>query len=143
MANILNATNVKLYYGAGQTPIANCTSAQVTINSEMMGATTKDSGGWEESLPGKKSWTMSGDFLYEQVPGGSAVALSTLFDALVAKTKFLVYFSTKTQGQHQYSGNCYIESIDMSAGVEDNVTFNISLKGTGAITRSSYSGIGT
>lgn len=142
MANIVNATNIKLYYGAAMTLIANCTNAQLSVSVEMMGATTKDSAGWDESIPGKRSWTMTGDFYYERVPGEGAIALSTLYDAAIARTKFKIFFSQKVASTEQFSGDCYIESVDMSAGVEENVSFSLTLKGTGSLTRNTYSGVG-
>lgn len=139
---IINARNVKLYYGAEQALIAHCTNAQLSVSVEMMGATTKDSDGWDESLPGKRSWTMSGDFFYDRAPGSGNIAPSTLFDACINREKFKVWFSQKVTGTEQYSGDCYIESIDISAGLNDNVSFSITLKGTGAILRNLYSGVG-
>lgn len=140
-AGILNATYFALYMdtGSGSTKVAHSTNVSIQINAEMMGATTKDSNGWDESMPGKKSWSASGDFYYDQSPG-SLMGISSIHAALIAKTKITCSFrlSNQVTGDKIYSGYAYLESIDISAGVEDNMSYSISLKGTGAISLTSY-----
>jgi len=140
-AGILNATLFGLYIdtGSGSYKVAHSTNTSIQINAEMMGATTKDSNGWDESLPGKKSWTASGDFFYDQSTG-LLYGIGNVWTALTAGTKVTCLFklSNQVDGDIQYSGYAYIESIDISAGVEDNMSYSVSLKGTGAITRTIY-----
>lgn len=131
---IINATNVKLY--VGDVLVAHCTNAQMSISVEMMGATTKDSAGWEESIPGRKSWSMSGDFFYTNLI--SSVEFNDFYAAIANKTKLTVSFTTRTVGDDQYGGSCYVESAELSAGVEDNASYSITLKGTGALSKTSY-----
>jgi len=133
---IVNATNIRLYLGT--TLVAHATSASLSINVEMMGATTKDSSGWEESIPGRKSWSMNGDFLYT-VASGSSEVFDDFVAAIAAKTKLTALLSTNVTGDSTYSGSCYVESAELSAGVEENATYSITLRGTGALTKGTYS----
>jgi TP901-1 family phage major tail protein len=132
---IVNASLLKLYLGT--TLVAHGTSAQLSMSVEMMGATTKDSAGWEESLPGRKSWTISGDFLFTNTSSSNKVFVD-FFDAITAKTKLTVYFSTMVTGDTQYYGSCYVESAELSAGTEENATYSVTLRGTGAISKGTY-----
>jgi TP901-1 family phage major tail protein len=132
---IVNATNLKLYFGT--TLVAHATSAQLSMNVEMMGATTKDSAGWEESLPGRKSWSLSGDFLFAFSASSNKV-FNDVFAAIESKTKLAIVFGTFVSGDTHYSGNCYVESAELSAGVEDNATYSLTLRGTGAISKGTY-----
>jgi predicted secreted protein len=133
---IINASDFVLYVDG--LPTAHSTNVNVALNVDMMDATNKDSEGWEESIPGKISWKGSGDFYYDQAVGSSKKGIVALFNAAVQKTIVAVVFRLKTQvvGDLSYSGSVYIESIDISAGVEENVSYSISFKGTGKLTRS-------
>lgn len=135
MANIVNASDLKLYLGG--VLIAHCTSASLKVNVEMMPATTKDSAGWDEALPGKKSWSIDGSFFYVNAEASNK-DFKDILDAITAKTLLSVAFRMSTTGTRQYTGSCYIESADLSAGVEENTTYSTNLRGTGTLTVSNY-----
>jgi len=138
---ILNASIFKLYLTISETEraVAHSTNVSISVSQEMMAATSKDSNGWDESLPGKKSWTASGDFYHDQVTSGKH-NLANIFSSLTAGSKLACTFKLDSQqvDDRYFTGNVYIESIDVNAGVEDNISYSISLKGTGALSFTAY-----
>jgi TP901-1 family phage major tail protein len=129
-AGIINATDIRIYVAAAL--IAHTTSAELSVSADMIDITTKDSAGWNEGMPGKKSWEMSGEgkFSFD-----AAYSPEDLFAALLAKTKLAVKYKTATSGNDEYSGDCYVTSWSVSAGVEDATSFSFTFTGTGAIAK--------
>jgi predicted secreted protein len=137
---IINATDFKIYIDTtvgGSRSVAHSTSVSFQVQTDMMDATNKDSAGWDESIPGKQSWNANGDFYYDQSPEGTTNGVVQLWNAWAAKSKVKVRFrlGVMNTGDHYYEGDAFIESLDVSAGVEENVSYTISLKGTGPIQR--------
>jgi TP901-1 family phage major tail protein len=134
---IENATDVvvKLVNGAGGTPsnvLLHATSASLSISREMRDSTTKSSEGWSTSLAGLKSWEISGDGFVDFTGNNNVDALITQMLVADAETaKVTVSFGTAGQ---TYSGDAYITSCSVDAGVEENATYSLTLQGTGDLT---------
>ena len=45
-----------------------------------------------------------------------------------------VKFSTEVSGDHYWSASAYVTSLELSSGMEDNVTYSATFELTGAIT---------
>ena len=132
---IVNATDivVKINSTAGSTPadaILHCTSASLSISREMRDSTTKSSAGWSESLAGLKSWEISGDGFVDFTGTNNVDALIT--EMLSATPAVEVSFGTGTANQ-TYTGEAFITSISLDAGVEENATYSLTLQGTGEL----------
>ena len=132
---IVNATDivVKINTTAGSTPaneILHCTSASLSISREMRDSTTKSSQGWSESLAGLKSWEISGDGFVDFSGNNNIDALIT--EMLSTTPAVEVSFGTGTSGQ-TYTGEAFITSISVDAGVEENATYSLTLQGTGEL----------
>jgi predicted secreted protein len=125
---VVNATAVTLSVDGGL--ISHCTSASLTVNIDLRDKTSKDSGGWSESLGGLKSWELSGDAFIDLTP--TAKGAADMFDKLIAGAAVACIFSVDSE---TYSGNAFITSINMDGGVEENATYSISLTGDGDIER--------
>lgn len=129
---IQNATGVVLSLAG--TALAHCTSASLSISRDLRDSTTKSTGGWSESLGGLMSWEMSGD-AFVDITEGDAV---TNIAALITGTKIVVTFvlddaDSATPAPVTYSGDALITSVSMDAGVEENMSWSISLTGTGPL----------
>ena len=129
---IQNATGVVLSLAG--TALAHCTSASLSISRDLRDSTTKSSAGWSQSLGGLMSWEMSGD-AFVDITDGDAV---TNIAALITGTKIAVTFvlddaDSPTPAPVTYSGDALITSVSMDAGVEENMSWSISLTGTGAL----------
>jgi len=134
---IVNATDViiKINTTAGSTPadvILHCTSASLSISRELRDSTTKSSAGFSESLAGLKSWEISGDGFTDFVTAGSNDINTTeiITEMLSATPSVEVSFGNS---QKTYTGEAFITSFSIDAGVEENSTYSLSLTGTGAL----------
>lgn len=127
---IVNATDFGIYVGVAK--IANSTGSTISISQALRTSVNKDDGGWEKSLPGARSWSMSGDgeFQFEANYGPE-----DLIAAILNRTKISIMFSTEVTGDMRLKGDAYVESFESSGGAEENATFSYSFKGTGPITK--------
>lgn len=128
----INGTKI-LVYSAG-TAIGAATSHSLTIESDTMDVTTKDSAGWAEILPTLKSWSIDVEALltFDETPKR---AYDYLYDAFIARTELTVKFSSEVSGEDKYYGQAYITSAPIEAPMEDKVTYSVTFQGTGALTR--------
>jgi len=133
-SGIINATDLKLYFGG--TLLAECKQAALTVNMDEMAATTKDSAGWYEFLPGMRSWEVTADAWYRN--DQATYEAHDFCSLIAARTSVAVTFRTSTSGDVYYTGTAYPTNWSINAGTEENTSYNISLKGTGSITQASY-----
>ena len=129
---IQNATNVTLSV-AGEV-MAHATSASFSINRDLRDSTTKQSQGWQQNLAGLMSWEMSGDAFVDIA--ATDASLGDLFTLLTDADgdSVAVVFTVGASGD-TYSGNAFLTSISVDAGVEENATFSISLTGSSNLTQ--------
>ena len=149
MAGIENATNVVLQVSTDGTTVnletvAYSTSASLSLTRDLRDSTTKSSDGWSESLAGLKSWELSGDGFVELTDdvtdndpftgsSGTLMGWTKLWDLWTAGTEVAVRFG---KGGKYYDGNAFIASLSADGGVEDNVTYSITLTGSGELSES-------
>jgi len=142
--SVFNGTSLVVLIGAEV--IAFSTSCSLSIAIDAPDASTKESLGWATEIGGQKSWSLTTDGLATVVPGATATYISTseLTALAVARTAVSVKFTTvdnstvggvtPVTGDVIYSGQAFIESVDMTADMENPVTYSVSFKGTGALT---------
>lgn len=136
---IINATNVviKVALTEGGTPtypLVHCTSASLSISREMIDSTTKSSQGWSESLPGLKSWEISGDGFADVSVAVGAIYPDSIVDRMLEANPICeVQFEIDSV---DYTGSVYINSVSIDGGVEENATYSISMTGTSTLTTS-------
>tara|TARA_R110002110_G_scaffold10335_4_gene50754 strand:- start:2250 stop:2696 length:447 start_codon:yes stop_codon:yes gene_type:complete len=137
----LNGTNLTVY--AGSDIIAYSTSCTININHSTRSTSSKESGGWEESMEGMRNWDVSCDALYAWLtPGGSAIAgltLSELFATYIGPTRasFTLTFgvTTTVAGDTKYSGDAWMTSASLTAPLEDTSTYSVSFQGSGQLSQ--------
>tara|TARA_B110000977_G_scaffold149151_1_gene189064 strand:+ start:2850 stop:3260 length:411 start_codon:yes stop_codon:yes gene_type:complete len=128
---IMNGTLLGVY--AGSTLIAHATEGSISLSMDTRDATTKSSSGSRDLLEATKSGTISVSALYAE---DAAYGVDDLMTSWAARTTLVVKFSTEVSGDHFWSASAYISSIEVSAGMEDNVTYSATFELTGAITYS-------
>lgn len=139
---IVNGTSLVLEVstdgGTNYYATAFATSCSLSINMDTRDITTKSSSGWSEKLEAVKSWSIEAEGLQDFQPTGAATLteFDELFSELKDRTAVKVKFKTATTGDYFYSGDAFITSLSMDAPMEDNVTYSVSLEGTGALTES-------
>lgn len=129
-SGIMNGTLIGMYVN-GSVKIANAVSHDLDLSMAVRDTTNKDNAGWQTGLGGLKSWTCSAEAMFDQAANYTFDQLFALFDA---RTAITVYLSTTVTGDKKYSGSALITGLKKSAPNEANVTFSVTLQGTGALT---------
>jgi predicted secreted protein len=142
--SVFNGTSLVVLIGTEV--IAFATSCSLSIAIDTPDSSTKQSLGWADEIGGQKSWSLTTDGLATVVPGSVATYISTteLSNLAIARTAVTVKFTTVNNdtvggvtpvtGDTIYSGSAFIESVDMTADMENPVTYSVSFKGTGPLT---------
>ena len=141
---VFNGTSLVVLIGTEV--IGYATSCSLSLAIDTPDASTKQSLGWADEIGGQKSWSLTTDGLATVVPGSTATYVSTseLNALAIARTAVSVKFTTVNNstvdgvtpvvGDVVYSGSAFIESVDMTADMENPVTYSVSFKGTGPLT---------
>ena len=143
---ILNGTVyvVKMGTDGSEVLFADQTEGSISMNMETRDTTTKESSGYRELLGGLRSaslsfsglvdsaLTSSGDlaFLMDHITGHATAANART-------TTHVVFGFDAGSGEGNdslFEGDVLITSVEVSAGVEDNVTVSATCEFTGAIT---------
>jgi TP901-1 family phage major tail protein len=127
---ILNGTLAKIQVAG--TTIAHLTSNSLTFDMSTRDSSTKDSNGWKESLEGQKSFSGSAEGFFAE---DATYWYEDLYDVFAARTLVVVTWTTDVTGDQEYSGSCYITSLEKTDGLEESSTFSVSFEGTGAVTK--------
>jgi len=127
---ILNGTLAKIQVGG--TTIAHLTSNSLTFDMSTRDASTKDSNGWKESLEGQKAFSGSAEGFFDE---DASYGYEDLFDAFIARNAVTITYTTDVSGDTEYSGSCFITSLERTDGLEESTTFSVSFEGTGAVTK--------
>ena len=121
--------------------IGHSTSCSLSLAVDAPDASDKEAGGWAVEIGGQKSWSVTTDGLSTVVPGVLANYVSTdelmilAADRVAVTLKFTtVTGTTPVTGDVYWTGSAFIESVDITADMENPVTFSVSFKGTGALT---------
>lgn len=137
-------------HGNGSTalvPLALATNCGLDLNVDSFDATSKDSGSWQASMPGMKSWSMNTDNLY--CPDYDVLmaltinrTLLTLYWIPTENTEALnqvTHTPTLSEGGNTYKyyyGTAWINNVSASAPNADASNYNVGFTGTGALTPS-------
>jgi len=144
--SVFNGTSLVVLIGSEVIGFA--TSCSLSIAIDAPDASTKQSLGWADEIGGQKSWSLTTDGLATVVPGAVANYISTteLANFAILRQPVTVKFTTVDNGTSPtpgvtpvpndtyYSGLAFIESVDMTADMENPVTYSVSFKGTGPLT---------
>lgn len=118
----------------GSTVVSCLTDASVSISQEFRDTTCKDSGGFNNILPAKRTWEMSGSALFSY---DGALSFEDFFALWNGQTSATVIFGTTVSGDKIYTGTAYLASLSASSsGTDENVTYEFSLTGSGTLTES-------
>lgn len=141
---VMNASNFVLYTGTSlalATPVAFAQDCSISISMEPRDTTTKYSEGWRELAEGLRQFSISASQLFaENATNGEAELYASLDNRTPLSFKVTVQngsiaSTAEVNGNTRYTGQCYVTSIEKTGGVEDNVTFSVTLEGTGKLTR--------
>ena len=125
--------------------LAEASNHTLSISVETMEASSKDSGKWGDSEPGRMAWEMGTENLFVQAD------FDTLFDALLKGEKLVVAFEIASNadsdtgvppggwqiGPGGYEGLVLITALNANAPNGENATYTATFKGCGPLTRRS------
>lgn len=117
------------------TAVVSClTDASLSLSQEFRDTTCKDSGGFNNILPAKRTWEVSGTALFSY---DGTTTFTDFFALWNGQTLASIVFGTTVSGDQIYSGSGYLASLSVtSSGTDENVTFEFSITGTGTLTES-------
>jgi len=121
----------------GQEPIAHSTSASISFNEDLRDITSKDSGGYQENAGGLRSFELSSDALQDI---SADLDFKEFYDDVNERNEVIVRFAERDSGGSdvKWEGSGYISSLSMDAGVEENVTYSVSITGTSSVVKGTY-----
>ena len=115
-------------------PIAHSTSASISFNNDLRDVTTKDSAGFQENIGGLKSFELSADALQDI---NADLDFKEFYDDINERNEVIIKFAERDSGV-RWEGSGYISSLSMDAGVEENVTYSVSITGTSSVIKGTY-----
>lgn len=129
---IINSRIMVIKVGAS---VVSClTDASLSMSQEFRDTTCKDSGGFNNILPAKRTWEMSGSALFSY---DGTLTFDDFFALWNGQTSATVIFGTTVTGDKIYTGTAYLASLSASSsGTDENVTYEFSLTGSGTLTES-------
>ena len=108
----------------------------IDLKTATSSAVCRASGGWEETVAGRHSWTGSTDVLY-RITSGTDIPLNMTATQLIAleiaRTVVAVEFGSAVSGDTKYTGSAIISGVKISAGLDGAATASVTLQGTGPL----------
>lgn len=118
---------LEVMVGSESTVIGGQSGATLNRGTNIIEVTSKDAGGWEESVAGVRNWSIDCDgFLVE-----SDTALDALEQAWLNGSVLNVKIALPSG--KTYAGSVLIEDFPNEFPQDDAVSFSLSLKGTGVL----------
>jgi predicted secreted protein len=121
---------VSLDGGSNYTAIGEVRDATLSISQEEIEASSFDSGGWKEFIPGMKEWEFESEALYLYGDAGQDNVYNVLVNGTTAKWRFIPKTGTGNKG---YQGDGFVTSWETNSAVDDAVSVSISLRGSGQL----------
>ena len=109
-------------------------TVSLSVNTDTIDISTKDSAGFRDLIGGQKSFSLSADGLMDFATGGSDTELDELFTQMLARTPVTFVFGIADVSAYNMSGSGLITSIEVSGGTEDAPTYSVAIEGTGTLT---------
>jgi predicted secreted protein len=119
---------------AGADAVAHSTSASISFNNDLRDITTKDSAGFQENIGGLKSFELSSDALQDI---NADLDFKEFYDDINERNEVIIKFAERDSGV-RWEGSGYISSLSMDAGVEENVTYSVTITGTSSVVKGTY-----
>lgn len=123
-AGIISGHIMGIYIGTSL--IAAMKGVNLDMGTNMIDMNNAGTGDYDVVKPGRRNWSASGNghFQFDATYG-----MKDLFDAWKAGTLLVVKFTTHVDGDLDFTGSGYIESLKASFPDHENSTFDFSIKG--------------
>lgn len=127
--------------GAGSdTRVAEIVDWTISVTRQDVNATSKDSAGWEEALPGYRSATWTATARYNASASQAKLWTALLGDTATVWNLTGKFDTNAASGSDRYSGTCFVTKFDVTSPDGAEVV-ELSLEGkfTGAVTKGTVS----
>lgn len=115
----------------GGTKIAELKNFSFDPSVNMIDVTSTDSGGWEEVIPGRGSWSATATAWFV----ASDTIQTNCRAALTGKTSVAIELDPVVgSGKLKWTGTAYISNFKMNVGENAAISFDLTFKGSGAPT---------
>lgn len=129
---LVNGTDLRIFVGTKK--IAFETSCDIELSTTMIETSSKDSGAWETSIPGRKSWGLSATIQLDYNDADTTVyTYDELLTAWMNQSELTVSFKTPAAQATVLTGKAYVESKPVKGGDMEIATVDVKLKGTGIL----------
>ena len=129
---LVNGTDLRIFVGTKK--IAFETSCDIELSTTMIETSSKDSGAWETSIPGRKSWGLSATIQLDYNDADTTVyTYDELLTAWMNQSELTVSFKTPAAQATVLTGKAYVESKPVKVGDMEIATVDVKLKGTGEL----------
>jgi len=118
------------------TAFVHSTNATLSLELDNPDATTKDSGGFADSIEGLRSWTLTIEGYATYDSSGNVQAIDDLY---FSRSTASMEFAPTTNGDRKYTGTIGIESLELGAPMEETATISVTFPGKGELTRTTVS----
>lgn len=116
--------------GTTWNPVGEAREATLNVSTDELDATSFDSVGWKEYIPGMKEWTCDTENLYVRSNAGQQALWTTLVAGAKLNLRLLPKIGTGNIG---YTGQAFITSWEIGEPVDDIVSLSVSFRGTSAL----------
>lgn len=134
MTQAIAGFNGKVYIstdgGNNYTAIGEIRNAKLKIKQDEIEATSFDSGGWMEYIPGMKEWEVETEALYVYSNAGQSALYNALVNGSTVKIRLIPKNGTGNTG---YQGDAFITDWEVETPVDDAVVVSANFRGTGPL----------
>ena len=118
--------NIKVY--VGETVLGYQKNCTLSLESDSIDVSNKNSDGWSDFIPGTKSWTVScdGQFAVEDAAQGDII------DAFKSNTFVDIEMKNEDDTIH-YAGKAMITSLELEAPYDDVFAYSVEFQGKGEL----------
>ena len=120
--------------GGSEFKLLHATSCTISMASDTIDITDKDSSGFLTQLQGQRSHTLQADGLMDFTSSLSTTDPDEIFTQMMNRTTVSFTFQKDPAEGVTYTGSGIITSLEISGGVEDAPVYSVSLQGTGTLT---------
>lgn len=113
----------------GAVKVAEVTNWTLDIEADMLDSTTFDGNGWRTFIAGLKQW--SGSLEAKWKVNTDTTGQKALQDALLGGT--VLSLKLDVNGTNNYTGSALVSTENVETPVDDIVTANFDIQGTGAL----------
>lgn len=106
------------------------------ISADSIDASSKDNGGWGESLPGQRSWTASPSVVVKASNEGNDIVEAWVLDEELQNQKPALRFAfVNTADKSYYDGWGVVTSYSIEASYDDVMTKSMEINGVGPVVK--------